>query len=103
MAVKTFDGLLTVVLAIPRMFGGWQVGPVLFARQGFPRSFALNLRKEHAAQVVAAVYRIQAAFGLRQLVIDNCEKRMGRSSPTLTLIVTSSRGCFATGTLCSQG
>jgi len=58
MAVKTFAGLLTVTLAIPRMFGGWQVGPVLFARQGFPRRFALNLRKEHPAQVIAAVYRI---------------------------------------------
>src|SRR5215469_13642083 len=51
-------GLLTVTLAIPWMFEGWQVGPVLFAGQGLPRRFALSLLKKHPAQVVAAVYRI---------------------------------------------
>jgi hypothetical protein len=51
-------GLLTVTLAIPWMFEGWQVRPVLFAGQGLPRRFALNLSEKHPAQVVAAVYRI---------------------------------------------
>jgi hypothetical protein len=57
--------LLVVILAVPRMFGRWQVGPVLFTPQRFPRRFALRPRQKHSEQVVAAIYCVEAGFRFR--------------------------------------
>jgi hypothetical protein len=78
---------LAVMLAVPWMFECWQVGPVLFARQRFPRRFALSLRQKHSTQFVAAIYRLDSVFRVRELVINYLEKRIGRSSPALILVV----------------
>jgi hypothetical protein len=83
--------ILVVILAAPRVFGCWQVGPIFFARQPFPRRFAIRPRQKHSEHVVGAIYRVEAVLRFRWLVVNNLEKRIRRSSPALTFFLGEAR------------
>src|SRR5579871_643843 len=59
----------------------WDVGPVVFPREGKASGFDVSRFQEHPSQIISSVDRIEAIFGAHHLIIDDLEKCKGGSPP----------------------